>query len=119
MTRKLVVLILVLFVYVGLSAQTITGNLSQMAKQEIKLEGFNGLKTYPIASTTLDDQGNFKLNYAKSDVGVGYLISADNKPLFVILSGEDVELQGEALSFGETIKVVNGQENKWFEQYAS
>ena len=118
MTRKLVVLILVLFVYVGLSAQTITGNLSQMAKQEIKLEGFNGLKTYPIANTTLDDQGNFKLNYAKSDVGVGYLISADNKPLFVILSGEDVELQGEALSFGGTIKVVNGQENKWFEQYA-
>ena len=73
MTRKLVFLILVLFVYAGLSAQTITGNLSQMAKQEIRLEGFNGLKTYLIASTTLDDQGNFKLNYAKSDVGVGYL----------------------------------------------
>lgn len=45
------------------SAQTITGNLSLSANQTIKLEGFNGLKTYPIATTTSDANGNFKLNY--------------------------------------------------------
>jgi thiol-disulfide isomerase/thioredoxin len=45
-------------------------------------------------------------------------MSADEKPLFVILSGEDIEIQGEALSYIETIKVVKGQENQWFEQYA-
>lgn len=99
-------------------AQTLSGNFSQLTKQEIKLEGFNGLKTYPIDSVFLDEQGNFKLHYAKSDIGVGYLIAADNKPLFVILSGEDVEIQGETLINTETIKVVKGQENKWFEQYA-
>jgi thiol-disulfide isomerase/thioredoxin len=45
-------------------------------------------------------------------------MSSDNKPLFVILSGEDIEIVGEALSQPETIKVKSGQENLYFEQYA-
>lgn len=100
------------------SAQSITGNLSLLVNQPIKLEGFNGLKTYPISSSIIDENGNFKLNYAKVDYGVGYLRSADEKPLFVILSGEDIEIVGEALSYTETIKITKGQENQWFEQYA-
>jgi thiol-disulfide isomerase/thioredoxin len=100
------------------NAQTIKGNLSFFGNESIKLEGFSGLTTYPIASTTMDEQGNFKLTYSKADYGVGYLMSADEKPLFVILSGEDIEIVGEALSTPETIKVTNGQENQWFEQYA-
>lgn len=99
-------------------SQTISGNLSLLADQNIKLEGFNGLKTFPISSTTIDEKGNFKLSYYQSDYGVGYLMSADNRPLFVILSGEDIEISGEALSYTETIKVTKGQENQWFEKYA-
>ena len=102
----------------NLISQTISGNLSLLTNQEIKLEGFNGLKTYPISSTTINENGNFKLNYSKADYGVGYLTSADEKPLFVILSGEDIEINGEALSYTETIKITKGQENQWFEQYA-
>ena len=34
-----------------LKSQTITGNLSLLVNQPIKLEGFNGFKTYPISST--------------------------------------------------------------------
>lgn len=98
--------------------QTITGNLAQLTQQELKLEGFNGLNTYPIAQTTTDAQGNFKLNYTKKDTGVGYLISVDNKPLFIILNGEDIALQGEALSAIETIKITKGAENIAFETYA-
>lgn len=100
------------------SAQTISGNLALLANQSINLEGFNGLKTYPIATSTCDSAGNFTLNYSKADYGVGYLMSVDNKPLFVILSGEDIEIVGEALSYPETIKVTNGLENQRFEQYA-
>jgi thiol-disulfide isomerase/thioredoxin len=99
-------------------AQSITGNLSLLANQSIKLEGFSGIKTYPISSTTIDENGNFKLSYSKADYGVGYLMSADEKPLFVILSGEDIEIVGEALSYTETIKITKGKENQWFEQYA-
>jgi thiol-disulfide isomerase/thioredoxin len=99
-------------------AQSITGKFTQLANQTIKLEGFNGLKTYSISSTLIDKQGSFKLTYSKADYGVGYLMSADEKPLFVILSGENIELVGEALSLAETLKITKGQENQWFEQYA-
>jgi hypothetical protein len=111
---KNIILIFLISLIVGssISAQIITGNLSLLFNQPIKLEGFNGLKTYPISSSTLDEKGNFKLTYSKADYGVGYLISADEKPLFVILSDEDIEIVGEALSIVETIKIIKGQENK-------
>ena len=114
-----IILLVLLFLSVPLLAQSITGTLSQLAKQEIKLEGFNGLKTYTIAKTTLDEKGNFTLNYTKNDTGVGYLMSADNKPLFVILSGEDLALKGEALSSIETLKITKGAENQAFATYAN
>ena len=88
---------LVLMVCVGsLSAQTITGNLTLLKNTEINLEGFNGLKNYTISSTTTDSVGNFKLSYSVKDIGVGYLTASDDKPRFVILSGENIEITGEA-----------------------
>ena len=97
-------------------AQYITGSFSLLSNQQIKLEGFSGLKTYPISTATIDGKGNFKLSYAKEDFGVAYLISSDEKPLFVLLSGEEVEISGEALSAVETIQVKKGKENLLFEQ---
>jgi thiol-disulfide isomerase/thioredoxin len=38
--------------------------------------------------------------------------------LLVILSGEDIEISGEALSAVETIGIKKGKENQWFEKYA-
>jgi thiol-disulfide isomerase/thioredoxin len=107
-----------IFISDGISAQTISGTFSQLINQPIKLEAFTGLKTYAVSSTTSDEKGNFKLNYTKSDGGVAYLMSSDNKPLFVILGGENIEILGEALSNPETIKIAKGQENLFFEQYA-
>jgi len=115
---KLIVLTCIALLTSSSFAQTISGNLKLLANQEIKLEGFSGLKTYPISNSKIDEKGNFKLSYSKLDYGVGYLLSADEKPLFVILSGEDIELVGEALSYTETIKITKGRENQWFEQYA-
>jgi thiol-disulfide isomerase/thioredoxin len=99
-------------------SQSISGNFSQLINQPIKVEGFNGLKTYAISSIITDEKGNFKLNYSKSDFGVGYLIASDNKPFFILLSGEDIVITGEALNVPETIKIIKGQENLFFEQYA-
>lgn len=118
MVYRLIVMILFLIAFIQMQSQTITGNLSLLPNQPIKLEGFNGLKTYAISSTTINEKGSFKLNYSQSDYGVGYLMSADNKPLFVILSGEDIEIMGEALSYAETLEIAKGKENQWFEQYA-
>lgn len=118
MKKTILTLITILFLNTFLNAQSIIGNLKQLGNQPIKLEGFNGLKTYPISSTIIDEKGNFKLSYSKSDFGVGYLLVANEKPLFVILSGEDIEVVGASLSHIESIQIIKGQENKWFEQYA-
>ena len=118
MTSKSILLFFITILSSCLFAQTISGNLSLRAKQEIKLEGFSGLNTYPISNAIIDDKGNFQLSYTKADYGVGYLMSSDEKPLFIILSGEDVEISGEALSYIETISIIKGEENQWFEQYA-
>ncbi len=99
-------------------AQTISGQLPALANETIRLEGFEGFDTYPIATTQIDEKGNFSLNYSVKE-GVAYLISADQKPYFLILSGEDVVIQGDALSSLESIKVLKGQENQWLDQYAS
>jgi thiol-disulfide isomerase/thioredoxin len=112
------IIIFVLFSYSFLTAQSISGKFSILPQENIKLEGFNGLKTYFISSTKTDDKGNFKLSYSKSDYGIGYLITHGNQPLFVILSGEDIELNGQSLLYPETIKIIKGIENKLFEQYA-
>lgn len=42
--------------------QTIYGNLSILANQSIKLEDFNGMKTYPISEAKCDRTGNFTLH---------------------------------------------------------
>ncbi len=106
------------FLNIGfLASQTITGILSQLPNQEIRLEGFNGIKTHLISNSLIDGKGNFKLDYSEVDFGVGYLISSDKKPLFVILSGEDIILTGAALSSPETITIAKGKQNKKFEQY--
>ena len=111
--------LLIFFIFVDdLKAQSIFGNFSSLANQEIKLEGFKGLKTYTIATVRLDEKGNFKLKFAVDDYGVGYLISVDKKPLFVILCAEDIEIIGQSLSNTNFVKIINGQQNQWFEQYA-
>lgn len=56
MKKTIVTLLLILFYTTFLNAQSITGNLSQLINQPIKLEGFNGLKTYPISSSIIDEK---------------------------------------------------------------
>jgi thiol-disulfide isomerase/thioredoxin len=43
---------------------------------------------------------------------------ANNKPVFVVLSGEDIALQGEDLTAIESLKITKGAENIAFETYA-
>lgn len=115
---KLLLFIIFNLFYINLFAQSISGSFSNVSNKIIKLEGFNGLKTYTISESSMDEKGNFLLKYTKFNHGVGYLISSNNKPLLVILNGEDIEIKQEALNNSETIKIIKGQENLWFEQYA-
>jgi thiol-disulfide isomerase/thioredoxin len=107
-----------LFVSNVLFSQNISGVLPQLANQEIRLSGFNGLKDETIGTSFVDSLGNFQLTYSKNDFGVGYLISTDNKPFIVILNGEDIVLKGNALIDVESIKILKGKENQAFDRYA-
>jgi thiol-disulfide isomerase/thioredoxin len=118
MKRKLMTYFFVLGILAESSAQMISGNLAHLSSQSIKLGGFNGLASYAIDKTDIDAEGNFKLHYTKSDYGIGYLISADNKAFFVILSEENTEIHGDNLSLPEAIEIYKGHQNQWFGQYA-
>lgn len=100
-----------------LNGQSITGALPIFANQMIQLKGFNGFQDYTIDSISIDSIGNFSLNYTAADYGMGYLLSSDEKPFIIVLNGEDIVLKGEALSYTETIKITEGQQNQWFRQY--
>ncbi|MBC7507397.1 MAG: AhpC/TSA family protein [Ferruginibacter sp.] len=111
-------LLLSIFSIRGYAQNTITGNLSQLKNQTIRLVGFNGLGIYTIDSTLVNEQGTFALKYGDKDAGMGYITAADNKPYFVVLAKEHIQLKGEVLSVAEGIVIVKGDENKAFVNYA-
>ena len=118
MNSHLILFLFGLFVSNVLFSQNISGILPQLASQEIRLNGFIGLKDETIGTSVIDSLGNFQLTYSKNDFGVGYLISTDNKPFIVILNGEDIVLKGNALIDVESIKILKGKENQAFDRYA-
>lgn len=109
---------LALFIFHGVVAQNISGKLTQSPNKPILVQGFNGLKNYTVASSSTDAQGNFTLSYTANDFGVGALQIENEKPFFVILSGEDIQLRGNSLNEPQTMRVIRGKENQYFEQYA-
>jgi thiol-disulfide isomerase/thioredoxin len=118
--KKLKTIIFLLFICALANAQNnIAGTFSGLANQKIKLVGFNGFDTYVIDSMQVNEKGEFAIKFSENDYGMCYLLSEDNKRFVVILSGESVKLKGESLAIPESIEIVEGNENKLFEQYAS
>ena len=119
LTFKLFTIVLFLLTQFAFGQNTVSGTFSQLSKQQIRLEGFNGFDTYVIDSTQSDENGNFTLKYSSNDYGMGYLISEDEKPFILIVSGESIQLKGEAFAFTESIEIIKGNQNQQFGQYAS
>lgn len=107
-----------MFVSLSLNAQKISGRFSLFANQNIKLEGFRGLKSYTIGDVYSDNYGNFSISYNNTDQGIGYLITSEQKPFFVILTGEEIVLEGESINNVSSTRVKLGKENQWFEKYS-
>ena len=116
--KSVIIFVCALCSTIGVMGQSISGQLSQYAQKEIKLEGFDGIQTYTIASVQTDLQGKFILSYTAVDYGMGYLITPESKPFLVLLSGENIEIAGTSLEFIETIKTTKSKENQWFEQFS-
>lgn len=115
-------IILILFTTLGskLLAQSLHGNIPSISNQWLKFGTFEGLQSKTLDSTFVNEKGVFTFNFTTQKPAVGYLISAENKPYFLILDkDEQIELSGEDLSMPETVKVLSGIQNQAFTQYAS
>ncbi len=117
MKRSLILLCCLLYGGFSSMAQTLSGTFAAHANQTITLEGAKGLATYSIGSAKADEKGQFTLTYAPADFGVAFLSGEDKKPFVVILEKEGVKLEGQILSEASSIRILQGQENRWFEQY--
>lgn len=111
--------ILLLVCTSAFSQNTLTGSFSNYANQKVKLFGFKGFNNYLIDSVKTNEKGVFNLPYSKKDYGMAFLSAEDNKPFIVVLSGENIKLKGDAFAMPNTIEIIEGKENKLFEQYAS
>ncbi|MDA3912207.1 MAG: TlpA disulfide reductase family protein [Bacteroidales bacterium] len=111
-------LFIILFITIQANAQSISGTFPNLTNRYIKLTGFNGFDTYAIDSVKVNEKGEFKFSYNKSDYGMAYLLTENDKSFVVILSEESVKLKGESLAIPESIEIIEGKQNKLFEQYA-
>jgi thiol-disulfide isomerase/thioredoxin len=95
------------------------GNFPALAGQEIKLIGIEGFDQFTIDSTIVSKEGFFELRYSNSEVGMGYLITANGKAHLVVLDHENIQLSGKDLSVPESVSIIEGVQNKQFVQYAT
>jgi thiol-disulfide isomerase/thioredoxin len=101
-------------------AQTIQCSFPNISNQKVKFGTFEGLKYKILDSTIVDNEGNFTFQFSIDKPGIGYLITEENKPYFLILDkGEQIFLKGEYLSIPETINLISGKQNQAFSKYAS
>ncbi len=117
--KKIIISAILLFtVAFTYSQNTITGTFPGLANKTIELNGFWAFDTYVIGKTKADEKGVFHISYSDKDYGMGFLSTPDNKSLVVVLSGEAIKVKGENFALPQTIKILEGKENKIFEQYA-
>lgn len=117
---KTSIFIFILFASYFANAQTITGSISSLAGQLLKFGSFNGLQSKNLDSVVVNSKGDFSFKFNTDKPCIGYLITAENKPFFLILDkGENIQLAGESLAYKETIQVLKGAQNQAFSVYAA
>jgi peroxiredoxin len=99
------------------SQYQVTGKFSKITNQKIQLLGFEGVQAYLIDEATIDQNGNFSLNYQDDDYGMGYLSINDSENQILILAKEQIEIQGQNLSDKSKLNFVKGNENKLFTDF--
>ncbi len=101
------------------TAHTIHGTFPGLAGKEIRLEGFRGFGTHVISRASVTDEGTFSLPYQAEHIGMGRLVSTRDQSFIVVLSGDDIRLEGESLAHPESIEILSNEENLIFDRYAS
>ena len=108
------------FYSISLRAQTVSAAFPSLAGQLVKFGTFQGLRSYTLDSVKADAKGEFSFRFNTEKPAIGYLITAENKPYFLILDKEEkIKLKGEYLSAPATITVEEGKQNKIFAEFAA
>ncbi len=94
-----------------LSAQNLTGTLTQHLGQQISLTGFNYYKSEMLATATVDSLGHFTLNYPKEYNGMAVLKTEDNSSLVLMLTEPNTKLTGIHLQDPNTLSFLNSAVN--------
>ena len=114
----LILFLLSFFVFKTTAQNSITGNFSSIIGQTIHLMGYQGAEVYIIDSSQVDLQGNFELCYPDVSLGMGYLLTSENKPYMLVLEKGNVQLTGRTPADASSIVINSGEQNKLFVQYA-
>ena len=105
---------------ISCSQNSVSGSFPSHMNQMIVLNGFEGLKSYPIDSVRADHKGNFKLHFNAKDFGIGHLVAEDGKAFVIILApDENLSLKGETLADAQSIRILSGLQNQLFDRYVS
>lgn len=101
-------------------AQTLTATFPSMAGEWVRFGTFQGIQSKTLDSLRVGANGVIKFTFNTDKPSIGYLITAENKPYFLILDkNETIRMQGEHLSYPESITMLEGKQNKAFTTYAS
>ena len=116
--KKIVLLTLFVLLFFKTYAQnTVVGNFSSIKGQTIHLMGFQGADILAIDSTVVNANGNFELHYSDAYLGMGYLLTSENKPYMLVLEKGKVQLTGQTPTDATSIIINSGEQNKLFVQY--
>jgi thiol-disulfide isomerase/thioredoxin len=112
----------ILFYFFGLfslHAQTLTATFPSMAGELVRFGTFQGIQSRTLDSVIVGANGTFSFSFNTDKPSIGYLITAENKPYFLILDkNERIRLQGGHLSYSEGVQITEGQQNQAFATYA-
>ena len=99
------------------SAQSLSGTLTQHPLQTLVLSGFEGYNTLKLGETQADSLGNFSLAYPKDYTGMALLKTQDNNSLVLLLGGDPLTIQGTHVTETDRLE-FNESQNLTFFTYA-
>lgn len=99
--------------------QTLTATFPSMVGELVRFGTFQGIQTRTLDSVIVGANGTFSFSFKTDKPAIGYLVTAENKPYFLILDkNERIRLQGAQLSYSESVQILEGQQNQAFANYA-
>jgi thiol-disulfide isomerase/thioredoxin/uncharacterized pyridoxamine 5'-phosphate oxidase family protein len=119
MKLNILPLLLSVFFSCDFNAQTLTATFPSMAGELVRFGTFQGIQSKTLDSVRVGSNGVITFNFNTDKPAIGYLITAENKPYFLILDkNERIRLQGGHLSYSESVQILEGQQNQAFATYA-